>query len=113
MPRARSCYLVRGCAQPPVAIAYSGCGTSLAVGEWLRTYVFPVGGLNVTAEEAYAVVRLSTLDLLHRGDYSGRLESRLQPDCPGNVQALLDSGLRFALFIVARRTGGGQRPAAP
>src|SRR5262245_199423 len=41
-----------------------GCGTSLAVGEWLQTYVFPVGRLNMTAQEAYAVVRLSTLDLL-------------------------------------------------
>jgi 5-methylthioadenosine/S-adenosylhomocysteine deaminase len=41
-----------------------GCGTSLAVGEWLRTYVFPVGRLNVTTAEAYAVVRLSTLDWL-------------------------------------------------
>ena len=44
-----------------------GCGTSLAVGEWLQTCVVPVGRLNVTAEEAYAVVRLSTLDLLSTG----------------------------------------------
>ena len=44
-----------------------GCGTSLAVGEWLQTCVFPMSRLNVTAEEAYAVVRLSTLDLLSTG----------------------------------------------
>src|SRR4029453_3605689 len=36
-----------------------GCGTSLAVGDWLQTCVFPVSQLNVTAEEAYAGVRLS------------------------------------------------------
>jgi 5-methylthioadenosine/S-adenosylhomocysteine deaminase len=41
-----------------------GCGTSLDVSKWLRTYVFPVGRLNVTAAEAYALVRLSTLDWL-------------------------------------------------
>jgi 5-methylthioadenosine/S-adenosylhomocysteine deaminase len=44
-----------------------GCGTSLAVGEWLQTCVLPVGRLDVTAEEAYAVVRLRTLDVLSTG----------------------------------------------
>jgi len=44
-----------------------GCGTSLAVGDWLQTYVFPVGRLNMTAQEAYAVVRLSALDVLSTG----------------------------------------------
>ena len=34
-----------------------GCGTSLAVGEWLQACVFPVGLLGVTAQEAYAVLR--------------------------------------------------------
>jgi 5-methylthioadenosine/S-adenosylhomocysteine deaminase len=75
-----------------------GCGTSLAVGEWLQQCVFPVGRLNVTQQEAYAVVRLSTLDLLSAGvttvvDWS----HAFSPDfARGNVQALLDSGLRFA-----------------
>jgi 5-methylthioadenosine/S-adenosylhomocysteine deaminase len=81
-----------------------GCGTSLDVGEWLRTYVFPVGRLNVTAEEAYAVVRLSTLDVLSTGvttvvDWS----HAFNPDfARGNVQALLDSGLRFAFVYRGR-----------
>jgi 5-methylthioadenosine/S-adenosylhomocysteine deaminase len=81
-----------------------GCGTSLAAGEWLRTYVLPVGRLNVTAEEAYAVVRLSTLDLLSTGvttvvDWS----HAFNPDfARGNVQALLDSGLRFAFAYRGR-----------
>jgi 5-methylthioadenosine/S-adenosylhomocysteine deaminase len=81
-----------------------GGGTSLAVGEWLQTYVFPVGRLNMTAQEAYAVVRLSTLDLLSTGvttvvDWS----HAFTPDfARGNVQALLDSGLRFAFAYRGR-----------
>jgi 5-methylthioadenosine/S-adenosylhomocysteine deaminase len=81
-----------------------GCGTSLAVGDWLQTCVFPVGRLNVTAQEAYAVVRLSTLDLLSTGvttvvDWS----HAFSPDfARGNVQALLDSGLRFAFAYRGR-----------
>lgn len=81
-----------------------GCGTSLAVGEWLQACVFPVGSLNVTAQEAYAVVRLSTLDLLAAGvttvvDWS----HAFSPDfARGNVQALLDSGLRFAFAYRGR-----------
>ena len=72
------------------------------MGEWLQTCVLPVGRLNVTAEEAYAVVRLSTLDLLSTGvttvvDWS----HAFSPDfARGNVQALLDSGLRLPLSIV-------------
>src|SRR5919108_2752672 len=67
-----------------------GCGTSLAVDEWLQTYVFPVGRLNITAQEAYAIVRLSTLDVLSTGvttvvDWG----HAFTPDFAwGNVQAL-------------------------
>ena len=81
-----------------------GCGTSLAVGDWLQACVFPVGRLNVTAAEAYAVVRLSTLDVLSAGvttvvDWS----HAFNPDfVRGNVQALLDSGLRFAFAYLGR-----------
>jgi 5-methylthioadenosine/S-adenosylhomocysteine deaminase len=69
-----------------------GCRTSLAVGDLLQTYVFPVGRLHMTAQEAYAVVRLSTLDLLSTGvttvvDWC----HAFSPDfARGNVQALLD-----------------------
>jgi 5-methylthioadenosine/S-adenosylhomocysteine deaminase len=81
-----------------------GCGTSLAVGDWLQTCVFPVSQLNVTAEEAYAVVRLSALDVLSTGvttvvDWS----HAFNPDfVRGNVQALLDSRLRFAFAYLGR-----------
>jgi 5-methylthioadenosine/S-adenosylhomocysteine deaminase len=81
-----------------------GCGTSLAVGDWLQTCVFPVGRLHVTEPEAYAVVRLSTLDLLSAGvttvvDWS----HAFSPDfARGNLQALLDSGLRFAFAYRGR-----------
>jgi 5-methylthioadenosine/S-adenosylhomocysteine deaminase len=66
--------------------------------------VFPVGRLNVTEQEAYAVVRLSTLDLLSAGvttvvDWS----HAFSPDfVRGNLQALLDSGLRFAFAYRGR-----------
>ena len=75
-----------------------GCGTDMALSAWLQAYVLPVAHLNVTAQEVYAVVRLSTLDLLAAGvttvvDWS----HAFSPDfARGNVQALLDSGLRFA-----------------
>jgi 5-methylthioadenosine/S-adenosylhomocysteine deaminase len=81
-----------------------GCGTCLAVGDWLQTCAFPVGQLHVTEQEAYAVVRLSTLDLLSAGvttvvDWS----HAFSPDfARGNLQALLDSGLRFAFAYRGR-----------
>jgi 5-methylthioadenosine/S-adenosylhomocysteine deaminase len=81
-----------------------GCGAALAVGDWLQTCVFPVGRLNVTTQEAYAVARLSTLDLLSAGvttvvDWS----HAFSPDfVRGNLQALLDSGLRFAFAYRGR-----------
>jgi 5-methylthioadenosine/S-adenosylhomocysteine deaminase len=58
----------------------------------------------VTAQEAYAVVRLSTLDLLSAGvtmvvDWS----HAFSPDfARGTLQALLDSGLRFAFAYRGR-----------
>lgn len=81
-----------------------GCGASLGVGEWLQTCVLPVGHLDVTAQEAYAVVRLSTLDLLSAGvttvvDWSHAFSPAF---AWGNVQALLDSGLRFAFAYRGR-----------
>lgn len=81
-----------------------GCGTSLAVGEWLQACVFPVADLRLSAQEVYAVVRLSTLDLLGAGvttvvDWS----HAFSPDfARGNLQALLDSGLRFAFAYRGR-----------
>ena len=81
-----------------------GCGTSLAVGEWLRTCVFPVGGLNVTADGSlHGRPPEHPGRALHWGDHSCRLESRLHSDFTrGNVQALLDSGLRFAFAYLGR-----------
>jgi len=81
-----------------------GCGTSLNVGDWLKACVVPVSELDVSAQEAYAVVRLSTLDLLSTGvttvvDWS----HAFNPDfVRGNVQALLDSGLRFVFVYRGR-----------
>ena len=46
-----------------------GCGTSLAVGEWLQTCVLPVGRLNVTAEEAYGRPPEHAGLALDRGDH--------------------------------------------
>jgi 5-methylthioadenosine/S-adenosylhomocysteine deaminase len=74
-----------------------GCGTDKDVNGWLVACVFPLAGFNFSAADAYAGVRLSTLDLISTGvtttvDWSHAFTPKF---VRGNIQALSDSGLRF------------------
>jgi 5-methylthioadenosine/S-adenosylhomocysteine deaminase len=74
-----------------------GCGTDKDVNGWLEACVFPLSGFPFSAADAYAGVRLSTLDLINTGvtttvDWSHAFTPAF---VRGNIQALSDSGLRF------------------
>jgi 5-methylthioadenosine/S-adenosylhomocysteine deaminase len=74
-----------------------GCGTDKDLLGWLATCVFPLSGFHFSVADAYAGVRLSTLDLIRTGvtttvDWSHAFSPEF---VRGNIQALSDSGLRF------------------
>src|SRR5262245_28778342 len=74
-----------------------GCATDGDLNRWLAACVFPLSGFNFSAADAYAGVRLSTLDLISTGvtttvDWSHAFTPGF---VRGNIQALSDSGLRF------------------
>jgi len=74
-----------------------GCATDKDVNGWLAACVFPLFGFNFSAADAYAGVRLSTLDLISTGvtttvDWSHAFTPGF---VRGNIAALSDSGLRF------------------
>lgn len=74
-----------------------GCGTDEDLNGWLAACVFPLFGFNFSAADAYAGVRLSTLDLISTGvtttvDWSHAFTPAF---VRGNIRALRDSGLRF------------------
>jgi 5-methylthioadenosine/S-adenosylhomocysteine deaminase len=74
-----------------------GCATDEDLNGWLAACVFPLAGFNFSAADAYAGVRLSTLDLIRTGvtttvDWSHAFTPGF---VRGNIQALSDSGLRF------------------
>lgn len=74
-----------------------GCATDKDLNGWLAACVFPLSGFNFSAADAYAGVRLSTLDLISTGvtttvDWSHAFTRAF---VRGNLQALSDSGLRF------------------
>ncbi|SDY63221.1 amidohydrolase family protein [Nitrosomonas sp. Nm33] len=76
-----------------------GCGTDKNLIGWLDACVFPLSNPNITITEteAYAGVRLSTLDLINTGitttvDWSHAFTPQF---VRGNIRALSDSGLRF------------------
>src|SRR5262245_59526647 len=75
-----------------------GCGTNADVNGWLTACVFPLFGFNFSPADVYAGVRLSTLDLIATGvtttvDWSHAFTPEF---VRANIQALSDSGLRFA-----------------
>ncbi|SFI85904.1 amidohydrolase family protein [Nitrosomonas sp. Nm34] len=76
-----------------------GCGADKNLIGWLDTCVFPLFNPDIalTETEAYAGVRLSTLDLINTGvtttvDWSHAFTPQF---VRGNIRALGDSGLRF------------------
>ncbi len=74
-----------------------GCATDKDLIGWLETCVFPLSGFNFSVADAYAGVRLSSLDLISTGvtttvDWSHAFSPEF---VRGNIQALSDSGLRF------------------
>ena len=75
-----------------------GCGANADVNGWLNACVFPLFGFNFSQADVYAGVRLSTLDLIATGvtttvDWSHAFTPAF---VRANIQALSDSGLRFA-----------------
>jgi 5-methylthioadenosine/S-adenosylhomocysteine deaminase len=85
-----------------------GCGTDKDLVGWLNTCVFPLynPSIAVTEKEAYAGVKLSTLDLITTGvtttvDWSHAFTPQF---VRGNIQALSDSGLRFAFAYYGNAT---------
>jgi 5-methylthioadenosine/S-adenosylhomocysteine deaminase len=74
-----------------------GCGTDKDLLDWLKECVFPMRGVGITEQEAYAAVRLSTLDLIATGVTTVVDDSHSFTPAfvAGNVRALQDSGLRF------------------
>ena len=74
-----------------------GCATGEDLNGWLAACVIPLFGFSFSAADAYAGVRLSTLDLISTGvtttvDFSHAFTPAF---ARGNLQALSDSGLRF------------------
>ena len=81
-----------------------GCGTDQDLIGWLKTCTFPLAKYPFTKAEVADAVRLSTLDLIDTGvttvvDWSPAWNA---PFVQGNVQSLLESGLRFSYAYVAR-----------
>jgi 5-methylthioadenosine/S-adenosylhomocysteine deaminase len=73
-----------------------GCGTDKELLAWLEACVYPLGRVTTEAD-AYAAVRLSTLDLIATGvttvaDWSHAFSPGF---VQGNLRALDDSGLRY------------------
>ena len=75
-----------------------GCGTDQDLVGWLNTCTYPLAKFPFTQSEIAAAVRLSTMDLISTGvttvvDWSPAWTSAF---AQGNVQGLLESGLRFS-----------------
>ena len=75
-----------------------GCGTDQDLVGWLNTCTYPLAKFPFTQSDIAAAVRLSTLDLISTGvttvvDWSPAWTPQF---AQGNVQALLESGLRFS-----------------
>ena len=75
-----------------------GCGVDQELIGWLGKCVFPLSEGQITRSEAYAAVKLSTADLIGTGVTTVVDDSHsYNPDfVDGNLQALNESGLRFA-----------------
>ena len=84
--------------KPGMTILPAACGTSAHLNGWLAACVIPLFGFNFSEIDVYASIRLSTLDLIATGvtttvDFS---RASTLEFVRANIQALSDSGLRFA-----------------
>ncbi|HEX6354975.1 amidohydrolase family protein [Actinophytocola sp.] len=80
-----------------------GCATDKELNGWLGGCVLPLYGAPVTAQDAYAGARLSTLDAVNTGvttmtDWSHAFNADF---ARGNLRALADSGVRFVFSYAA------------
>ena len=84
-----------------------GCGTDKDLLDWLKECVFPMRGVGITEQEAYAAVRLSTLDLIATGVTTVVDDSHSFTPAfvAGNVRALQDWGCASCMRIVAAQRG--------
>jgi 5-methylthioadenosine/S-adenosylhomocysteine deaminase len=83
-----------------------GCGTGQELLGWLNACVLPLFNpeIAVTRSEAYAGVRLSTLDLISTGvTTTVEWSHAFTPEfVRGDIQALTDSGMRFVFAYFGR-----------
>lgn len=83
-----------------------GCGSDKDVNGWLAQCVRPLERLNLSEEEVYALVRLSTLGVISTGitttvDWSSAFTPGF---VRGDIRALADSGLRFVFAYRGTRS---------
>ncbi|HEX7181685.1 MAG TPA: amidohydrolase family protein [Thermoanaerobaculia bacterium] len=83
-----------------------GCGSDKDVNGWLTQCVRPLERLNLSEEEVYALVRLSTLGVISTGitttvDWSSAFTPQF---VRGDIRALADSGLRFVFAYRGTRS---------
>lgn len=83
-----------------------GCGSDKDVNGWLAACVRPLEQLNLSREEVYHLVRLSTLGLISTGitttvDWSSAFTPQF---VRGDIDALADSGLRFVFAYRGTRS---------
>jgi 5-methylthioadenosine/S-adenosylhomocysteine deaminase len=83
-----------------------GCGTDRDLLGWLNACVYPLSDsqISITRSEAYAGVRLSTVDLIDTGvTTTVEWSHAFTPEfVRGELQALTDSGLRFVFAYFGR-----------
>ena len=79
-----------------------GCATYGDLNRWLAVCTLPLFGFNFSAADAYAGVRLSTLDLIRTGvTTTVEWAPAFTPGfVRGSIHALSDSGLRFVFAYV-------------
>ncbi len=84
-----------------------GCGADQELLGWLQQCVFPLSEAGITREEAFAVTRLGTLDLIASGVTTVvEFSHGFTPEfAAGDLAALQESGLRFAFA----QCGGADR----
>ncbi len=84
-----------------------GCGADLDLLGWLAACARPLVDLGLSGSETYTLVRLSTLGVISTGVTTvvDWVTASSREAAEGQINALADSGLRFAFAYRAVRTG--------